>query len=153
MVVEQWAKFNTSFSYNLAIMSRMNWAFLDTDYYKTIYVLAILILQFILKYFLCVWVFLTACMSICHSCPWWPLRPEKSTGFPGTGLKVFVSCYVGTGSQTWVLRKSSQCFSHQVISPTLSQFIWSWEHLIFPSLKRITICLFSFKLPGMFSEV
>lgn len=59
-MVAEWVKFHTRFGYNLAIMSRRNWVFLEiimkvswsgnTNF------------RFILKYLLCIWVF---CLHIC----------------------------------------------------------------------------------------
>lgn len=53
---------------------------------------------------------LSSCISLYHMYAWCPQKPEDNIGPSGTGqLQTIVSCLVGAGNRTWVLRKSSQC--------------------------------------------
>lgn len=61
-------------------------------------------------YIFVMWVgVLSARMCVCHMCTWQSWRPKKVQDSLELDLQTVLSYHTGTGNQTWLFFKSSQC--------------------------------------------
>lgn len=110
-----------------------------------IYHQSIYFYYFFLKNILCVWVlYLHVCLSVHHYTCVWCLEGRRCQ-ILWTELQTAVSCHVGSGNQTWVIWRNSQCPYCGAISPAPLSCILpdseSSDTFYFP-MHSLSLCVF-----------